>query len=103
MIKQTVHFLRGWFKNRTDDQKGWISFAFGVLLSYIFRVLFQMTLLYVISSLFIIWGGIYWFLDPAKRHIRPIFKKILLVMFTFWLIFLVVEFYLRILHIFRSI
>lgn len=97
-MKQTIHLLREQFQNRTDNQKGWILFAVGMLLSYMFRVLFQMTLLYVISSLCIIWAGVYWFLAPDKRLIRPIFKKILLVLFILWLILLGVEFYLRILH-----
>lgn len=98
MLKLTSCCSKRWFQERTDGQKGWLLFVAGILLFYILLWLFKITLLYVIPSLFIIKAGLYWWSEPSQRKIRPVLRKILVIMLIIWIILIGIEFYLRILY-----
>jgi len=96
MVKPILPRIQRWLIRRTDNQKGWICFAISFVGTYLiyFVIKSGFSLLYIIPSLFLAKSYIYW-IEPPQRKIRPIFKKILFVMFILWLILLMIELILR--------
>lgn len=96
MVNRIFSPIQEWFTKKTDDQKGWICLIISVLVSCIiyFIIKNEFSSLYFISAMFIVRARLYW-IRPYERKIRPIFKKILFVMFILWLILLTIELILR--------
>ena len=100
MTGHAVNSIISWFKARTNNQKGWLYFATSFLITYLIYFILKsgFSLLYVIPLIFFVKAHIYWSCTPPEASIRPVFKKILFIMFILWIILLGIEFYLRILQ-----
>jgi len=97
MVNRIFSRTQKWFYRATDEQKSWIYLIISVLGScFIYLIIKnEFSLLYVIPALFLIKARLCGWTEPADRKMRPIFKKILLVMFILWFILLMIELILR--------
>lgn len=98
MIDYSFPRIQKWFHKRTEKQKGDLWFVVSLITYFMIYLLIgknPFSFLSVIPALCFIKAGLYWWIDSSQRKLRPLFKKILLILFVLWLILLSIELILR--------